>query len=149
MGAKSPKLTAISNADVVAIRRGATVYQHATVKIGSQSFKVPVEAHIASSDEKGLFTFISLPQVIAIYGKTSDGTEIIKDSEAPAAIKAIKAASKAGKAPKAGKAVVALPDDLQKQLAAFAKANNVRVVIDPKTGQVKTQKLRAERAAKK
>lgn len=124
------------------LRKGAVPYPKIQIRIGSKKFDVNVDAHMLQSDDKGMWTWISVPAVTAIFGITSNGSELIKDSEAPDAIKALKKAIRDGKAPKGKKAADAeIPAELAEALKKLPAG--YRLVVQD--GEAKLQKLRAKR----
>ncbi len=134
----------ISNNDLVLLRKGAKKHSKISVKAGST--KVDIEGTEASVIQGSGLLFISVPATNAIY---RDGTLLKDEADVKAAIRELKALGRA-KPAKAKTNAPELPEELRKQLEAFAKQNNSRVIFDPSgSGGYKVQKLRPKRRTQK
>ncbi len=130
----------ISNNDLVLLRKGAKKHSKLSIKAGTT--RVDIEGTEASVIQgKGLL-FISIPATNAIY---REGKLLTDESEVKAAIRELKTLGRA-KPTKSKSGAPELPEDLRKQLEAFAKENNSRIIFDPSgSGGYKVQKLRSKR----
>ena len=146
MARSNQNLTPLSNQELLSLRKGAKTVDRISVRIGGKRYNLPVEAHVLTTDdEKGLFTFISLPATNAILGVTSDGHEVIKEGEKGAAMGALRttiARAKKANEPK-GADTPALGDDVLKALKAAVPAG-YRLVYE--NGEPKLQRLRQKRS---
>jgi len=130
-------LSGISNNDLVLLRRIAKKHDKVTVKAGMK--KIEVEGVQASVALAGDLTFVSVPAVNAIYRKG----ELITGADVASAIKELKQAGRSPSKTSKRSTAPQLPEDLRKQLEAFAKENNSRVIFDPANPSgYKVQKLR-------
>lgn len=149
---RSATLTDLTPQDLLLLRKNSKATVGITVRIGGKKIHLPVEALTLTSDDKGLFTFVSLPAVVAILGSTSTGSEVIREDEKAAALKSLRGTiTRTKRAPKASgaKAAAILTPEAEKALAAieaWSKANNVRVVPDA-SGGYKVRKIRGKRQA--
>ena len=129
--------------EINTLKKYSTKYR-VQIKLGSKRFDLPIEGSLLQSDEKGLFTFVSIPNYTGIFGITSNGAEPIKASEKDAAMKALKSAGRAGNADGgSGKAGIEIPPEIQEALKKLPKGT--RLVVEA-GGTPKLQKLRAKRA---
>ncbi|MBI1331287.1 MAG: hypothetical protein GC165_00235 [Armatimonadetes bacterium] len=127
----------ISNNDLVLLRKSAKKHSKISVKAGGT--RLDIEGTEASVIQAKELLFISIPATNAIY---RNGKLVTDEAEVKVAIRELKAAGRTSPA-KSKSSAPELPDELRKQLEAFAKQNNSRVIFDPSgKGSYKIQKLR-------
>jgi hypothetical protein len=131
----------ISNNDLVLLRRLAKKYSKVLVTAGTKKFTVE-ETHVSViSGGEGL-SFISIPATNAIY---RNGVLVSDPAEVKAAILDLRRSS--GKSGRSGSKRLykpEVPEELRKQLEAFAKENRGRIIADPNNpGMYKVQKTRS------
>ena len=136
----------LSTGESNALKKYAVKYRAVTVRANGKRIDIPVEAAILQSDEKGLFTFVSIPAFNGIFGLTSNGVEPIKPDEKNNAVQALKKAGRAGTTKRGGKGAVAveLPPEVLEALKKLPKG--LRLVAE--NGEYKVQRTRAKRTAK-
>ncbi len=130
----------ISNNDLVLLRKGAKKYTKVLITAGTKKFAIEGTNVSVVSSKDGL-SFISVPATNVIL---RNGTPVTSADEVKAAIKTLKEVGrKSGGSASKRSTRPELPEELRKQLEAFSKANNSRVIIDPSNpGGYKVQKLR-------
>ncbi len=140
MAQGNSNLSNISNNDLVLLRRIAKKYAKVTVSTGTKKFQIEGTSVSVLNGTDGL-SFISVPATNAIY---KDGRLVTSEEGVKAAIRTLKQAGRApGKSGKKASSGPELPEELRKQIEAFAKQANGRVIFDPtKPGGYKVQKLR-------
>lgn len=126
----------ISNNDLVLLRKSAKKYTKVLVITGTKKFRIEGTNVSVVSGKDGL-SFISIPATNVIL---KDGVAVTVEEEVKAAIRALK---QVGRKPTTkNPSRPELPEELRKQLEAFAKQNNSRVIFDPSQGGYKVQQLR-------
>lgn len=153
MARRTTNLTLLTNQDLMLLRKGAKSTLGITLRIGGKKFELPVEALSLTSDERGLFTFISLPAINAIVGATSTGVELIREDEKQAALRALRGTisrAKRGAVTKgARKAPVEVDPAVQRaldQVAAWNKSNGARILQEA-SGDFKVRRTRVNNRA--
>ncbi len=138
-------LSDISNNDLVLLRKIAKKCSKVTVSTSNKKFQVEGTNVSILSSTDGL-SFISVPATNAIY---KNGTLVSDPEEVKSAIKTLKQAGRTlGGASKRNSDTPELPEELRKQIEAFAKLANGRIIFDPaKPGGYKIQKLRPRKKA--
>lgn len=131
----------ISNNDLVLLRRLSKKYSKVLVTTGTKKFTID-ETHVSVISGGDDLSFISIPATNAIYRK---GVLVSDPAEVKAAVKALRQSS--GKSGMSGSKRLykpEVPEELKKQLEAFAKENKGRIIADPNNpGMYKVQKTRS------
>ncbi len=127
----------ISNNDLVLLRRTAKKYAKAWVTVsGTKKFAIEGTNVSIIVGKVGL-SFISIPATSVIY---KDGILVTGVEEVKSAVRSLKQVGRKPTTKSSSKPE--LPEELKKQLEAFAKQNNSRVIFDPSQGGYKVQQLR-------
>jgi hypothetical protein len=154
MASLTVNLTSLKPQELRMLRGGGKQNVTITVRIGGKRIDLPVAGTSLTSDESGLFTFVSIPEVHAIFGATSTGSEPIRLEEKESALKALKGTisrAKRGAVAKKARRSTAEIDPaalaVLEQVAAWNKANGVRVIPDADSGY-KVRTVRGKRSAR-
>ena len=140
MAQGNSNLSNISNNDLVLLRRVAKKYAKVTISTSNKKFHIEGTSVSVLVGKDGL-SFVSIPATNAIY---KNGELVTSEEEVKAAIKALKQAGrKPGSSGMRNSSGPELPEELRKQIEAFAKQANGRIIFDPAMpGGYKVQKLR-------
>ena len=125
----------LSNQELFASKKASMRVDRVTLKIAGKTIAFDgIEAFVRKGPEGVLF--LSVPTIHAIV---KGGRPISTPSDVKAALRSFRQ-----KTTPSTPNSVELPEELRKQLEAFSKANNARVIVDSQ-GNYKVQKIRGKR----
>jgi hypothetical protein len=131
----------ISNNDLVLLRKGAKKYTKVLVTTGTKKFTIE-ETNVSVISSKDGFSFISIPATNVIY---KGGVVVTDPEDVKAAVRSLKQVGRKPVSRSTNKPE--LPEELRKQIEAFAKQANGRVIFDPtEPGGYKVQRIRPRRS---
>lgn len=129
---------------VVSLKKKAVMNARLSLRVSGRRFEIPVDVALLQSDEKGTYSFISVPGINAVVGLNSSGTsEPVNDKERDVAVKALQAVRvRAAAGPKAKPAAPELPAELLAQLKKSIPAGYKLLMVGGEAKLVKTRPAR-------